>query len=124
MRKPSVLLSFLFLLAIAIVHWGRMPVFCAARPAASGNAAAATAKQEQSPGQQNFIGYPGDVVTYHYNVYRQGQNTGDHADPLQREFQRVSEDRLHAAVDGKVDAQPLYVYKLPAHSICKTPCLS
>jgi len=64
-------------------------------------------------GQQGFIGYVGDVVTYHYNVGRLGQNVLESiltpSNVNSKSFGKVD----FFAVDGKVDGQPLYVYQLP-----------
>ncbi len=65
------------------------------------------------PRQNGVIGYIGDVVTYHYNVARQGFTqfesilTPSNVDP--NEFGLVD----FLPVDGRVDAQPLYLYKMP-----------
>src|SRR5271167_2724018 len=69
--------------------------------------------QDRSVGQQGFIGYAGDVVTYHYSPTRQGQNTQESTLTLSNvnstSFGKVG----FFPVDGKVDAQPLYLYRLP-----------
>src|SRR5271157_2227644 len=60
-----------------------------------------------------FIGYAGDVLTYHYTASRQGQNTLGSilttSNVNSSSFGKIG----FFAVDGKVDAQPLYVYRLP-----------
>jgi glucose dehydrogenase len=69
------------------------------------------ASQVPPPG---FIGYDGDVVTYHYGPTRQGQNTLESIlTPANVHFTSFGKIRFFV-VDGKVDAQPLYVYRLPA----------
>src|SRR5271166_5958834 len=79
----------------------------------NGPAAAQTDGQDRTVRQEGFIGYAGDVLTYHYNAARQGQNTMESiltpANVNSSSFGKVG----FFSVDGKVDAQPLYVYKLP-----------
>jgi hypothetical protein len=59
-----------------------------------------------------LTGYPGDVVTYHYNPARQGQNTLETIlTPANVNFNSFGKINFFAT-DGKVDAQPLYVYHL------------
>ncbi len=54
-----------------------------------------------------------DVVTYHYNIERQGQNTFETVlTPSNVNVQSFGKINFFAT-DGKVDAQPLYVYQLP-----------
>ena len=61
-----------------------------------------------------FLGYAGDVLTYHYSVTRQGQNTLESiltpSNVNSTDFGKVN----FFAVNGKVDAQPLYVIGSPA----------
>lgn len=57
--------------------------------------------------------YVGDVLTYHYNVQRQGQNTLETTlTPANVNSTNFGLIRL-LAVDGHVDAQPLYLYRVP-----------
>ena len=60
-----------------------------------------------------FLGYAGDVLTYHYSMTRQGQNTLESvltpANVNSTNFGKIN----FLTLDGKVDAQPLYVYRLP-----------
>ena len=69
--------------------------------------------QDHAVGQQGFIGYAGDVLTYHYGATRQGQNTLESilapSNVNSNTFGKVG----FFSLDGKVDAQPLYVYRLP-----------
>ena len=64
-----------------------------------------------SPSQYLSIQYPTDVLTYHYNVFRQGstpqETTLTTSNVNSSSFGKVG----FYAVDGKVDAQPLYVNK-------------
>ncbi len=75
--------------------------------------AAVRTRGRDDPGQPGFIGYAGDVLTYHYSVTRQGQNTQEsvltHANVNFNSFGKIR----FFAVDGQVYAQPLYVYRLP-----------
>ena len=116
MHKPrTLLLSLLLVIGITILCWGAVTAFSSASSSANGKppATAGVATQDRSQLQENFIGYPGDVVTYHYNVFRQGQNTAETvltpSNVNSTGFGKVN----FLTVDGKVDAQPLYVYKLP-----------
>jgi len=61
-----------------------------------------------------FVGYAGDVLTYHYSPTRQGQNTLETTlTPANVNASSFGKIRFFT-LDGKVDAQPLYVYRLPA----------
>jgi len=103
------------LLVLSVTLSGRAAVASSSSgPAMASNAAAPPpAQQAESPKNDSFIGYPGDVVTYHYNVFRQGQNiqetTLTPANVNSSTFGKVN----FFTVDGKVDAQPLYIYKMP-----------
>src|SRR5215472_14864044 len=90
----------------------------AASPAKSPSHDAAPSSTAQSDSQDiqrgaPFVGYPADVVTYHYNPSRQGANlletTLTTSNVNSTSFGKVN----FFTLDGKVDAQPLYVYKLP-----------
>jgi hypothetical protein len=78
---------------------------------------AAAAKQTDNPNHPanppGFVGYAGDVLTYHYTASRQGQNTLESilttSNVNSSSFGKIG----FFTVDGKVDAQPLYVYRLP-----------
>src|SRR5271157_4216284 len=84
-------------------------------PPSSGRGAAT--RQADDPNHPadppGFIGYAGDVLTYHYTASRQGQNTLGSilttSNVNSSSFGKIG----FFAVDGKVDAQPLYVYRLP-----------
>jgi len=69
--------------------------------------------QDHPVGREGFVGYAGDVLTYHYNASRQGQNTLESvltpSNVNSSSFGKIG----FFTVDGKVDAQPLYVYRLP-----------
>ncbi len=64
-----------------------------------------------APGQNLGIQFPTDVLTYHYNVFRQGstleETTLTTSNVNSGSFGKVG----FYTLDGKVDAQPLYVNK-------------
>ena len=77
-------------------------------------ASLATATRQLSPPRQyGPLGHGKDVVTYHYNVTRQGLNQFETILNLSN----VNADSFGLVgffpVDGKVDAQPLYLYRMP-----------
>jgi hypothetical protein len=78
--------------------------------ASSSNNAAATPAPSQ-PDPNLSIPYPTDVLTYHYNVFRQGmtlqETTLTPTNVNSTTFGKVG----FLTADGKVDAQPLYVNK-------------
>jgi hypothetical protein len=84
-------------------------------PSPSGRGAAT--KQTEDPNHPadppGFVGYAGDVLTYHYTPSRQGQNTLESilttSNVNSTSFGKIG----FFTVDGKVDAHPLYVYRLP-----------
>ncbi len=100
MRASLTACVVLFLLSTAL--------FCNAANS-SGNGAAAPASRPADPNLT--IPYPTDVLTYHYNVYRQGatlqETTLTPSNVNSTSFGKVG----FFSVDGKVDAQPLYVNK-------------
>jgi hypothetical protein len=112
MRNLSKLtLSFLLLFGLVILGW--TAITASSHGAASASATAAAPAQTGSGQPENFLGYAGDVVTYHYFPSRDGVNSGETTLTLSNvnstSFGKVG----FFSVDGKVDAQPLYVYKLP-----------
>jgi hypothetical protein len=100
MRNPANLLLTIFLVATfgGLQCQGVNPAPPAPAPSQSGN-------------PYLSIPYPADVLTYHYNVYRQGytsqETTLTTSNVNSTGFGKVN----FLAVDGKVDAQPLYVTK-------------
>ena len=76
----------------------------AARPAAS--AAATPSQPPPLP-----IPYPTDVLTYHYNVYRQGYTSQETTLTLSNVNSSSFGKINFFTVDGHVDAQPLFVNK-------------
>jgi hypothetical protein len=77
--------------------------------ASSSSSSAATASSQSS--QNIAIPYPTDVLTYGYNVFRQGSTLQETiltpSNVNSNSFGKVG----FLSVDGKVDAQPLYVNK-------------
>ncbi len=68
--------------------------------------------QEHPTGQRPDLGFAGDVVTYHYNIERQGQNTLETIlTPSNVDVSTFGKINF-LTTDGKVDAQPLYAYQL------------
>ncbi len=96
----------LFVIGLAIAGLGALA-------ASSVHSSSRTANRDHPAGQAGFIGYAGDVLTYHYTPSRQGQNTQETAlapsNVNSTTFGKVG----FFAVDGRVDAQPLYAYRLP-----------
>ncbi len=78
--------------------------------AAAANSSGPSAPASATPANQGLpIPYPTDVLTYHYNVFRQGATTQETtltpSNVNSSTFGKVG----FLTVDGKVDAQPLYV---------------
>lgn len=115
MRNPSKLtLSLLLLSGLLILGWGAITA-ASLRSSSPHIAAAASTQSGSQDGQvgQYFLGYAGDVVTYHYNPSREGANLAETTlTPSNVNSTSFGKVRFFT-VDGKVDAQPLYVYKLP-----------
>ena len=65
------------------------------------------------PRYYGVIGYVGDVATYHYNVARQGFTQFETVLNLSNVNANTFGLVGFFPVDGKVDAQPLYLYKVP-----------
>src|SRR5271166_3321380 len=107
--------SVLLVIALGIAGVGAMRASSLHPSSARGGSTAEIQSdgQDYPVGQQGFIGYPRDVVTYHYSPTRLGQNTQESILTLSNvnsaSFGKVG----FFSVDGKVDAQPLYVYRLP-----------
>ncbi len=100
------------------------PVFAAGppSPSAAGPASSSThvaaslalpSQKISRPRQYGVLGYIGDVTTYHYNVSRQGFTQYEMVltpfNVNSKQFGLVG----FFTVDGKVDGQPLYLYKMP-----------
>jgi hypothetical protein len=113
-NRASFVFSTLVVLSLAILGIGALK---ASSPHSSARSSASAA-QSNDPDRQapppGFLGYAGDVVTYHYSPTRQGQNTLESI-LTPSNVNSTSFGKLNFfTVDGKVDAQPLYVYRLPA----------
>jgi outer membrane protein assembly factor BamB len=100
------------------------PVFAAGppSPSATGPASSSThvaaslalpSQRISRPRQNGVIGYIGDVTTYHYNAARQGftqyESVLTPSNVNSKQFGLVG----FFPVDGKVDGQPLYLYRMP-----------
>ncbi len=116
MRKPGYqLFSLLLIVGLTIAALGaiRASSLQPSSAGSSGSAAVQTEGQGQPVRQEGFIGYVGDVLTYHYSASRQGQNTLEStltpSNVNSNSFGKIG----FFTLDGKVDAQPLYVYRLP-----------
>ncbi len=115
MRNASKLtLSFLLLSALLVLGW-EVVTASSFRSTSPHPAVATTAQSggEDKSIHQYFLGYAGDVLTYHYNSSRQGANLAETIlTPSNVNSTSFGKTAL-LNVDGRVDAQPLYVYKLP-----------
>ena len=97
--------AFPFLLVVGVAIMGIGAMRASSLHSARGGGSAA-----QNP--DNPIGYAGDVLTYHYNIERQGQNTLETVlTPTNVNFNSFGKLNFFST-DGKVDAQPLYLYQL------------
>ena len=92
------------------------PGSSSAHASASASASSSSGRQERPAVQRGAPGSVPDVLTYHYDIGRQGQNTSETvltpANVNITSFGKVN----FFSTDGKVDAQPLYVYQLPIGS--------
>ena len=70
------------------------------------------ARKLSKPHQNGVIGYIGDVVTYHYNAARQGFNQFETVLNRSNVNSKSFGLRGYFAADGRVDAQPLYLYRV------------
>src|SRR5271166_358300 len=108
--------SLLLVVGLAILGLGMIRASSLHSSSARSNASDAAAQtdgQNQPVRQEGFVGYAGDVLTYHYNAARQGQNTWESIlTPSNVNFNSLGKVGFFS-VDGKVVAQPLYVYRLP-----------
>ncbi len=109
-------LSFLLLFGLLVLGWGAVTASSSHASPTHVTAAASTATRGQDKDNQvgaPFIGYAGDVVTYHYKASRQGANVAETTLTPSNVNSATFGKTGFFSVDGKVDAQPLYVYKLP-----------
>ncbi len=114
MRNQVQLTFYLLLLVgLLILCSGAVTASSARLPSHATAAAATQSGSPDRPVRQYFLGYAGDVLTYHYNPSREGANLAETtlttSDVNSTSFGKTG----FLSVDGKVDAQPLYVYKLP-----------
>ena len=110
--RSRLIQSIALVVSVVVLCWGAASASSAASSAKS-SASASTQSEDGTQLPPGFIGYVGDVLTYHYNVARQGQNTLETALTLTNVNSTTFGKINFFTVDGKVDAQPLYVYKLP-----------
>ena len=115
MRKQwNAALPYLIMAGLVTSVWGQVRPTSATSPSQRGSVRANKSDKEQRPqGQNGFIGYAGDVVTYHYNAARQGQNTLETVLTPSNVNSRTFGKVAFFAMDGSIDAQPLYLYKMP-----------
>jgi hypothetical protein len=85
----------------------------ATAPASAAASSTAPASSAQSPpiNPGLSIPYPTDVLTYHYNPYRLGTNSQETTLTVSNVNSATFGKVAFYTVDGKVDAQPLYVNK-------------
>jgi hypothetical protein len=103
----------LFACVILLLSFGA--VYCGGANSAGSNSAASSNSGAAAPSQPTnpdlSIPYPTDVLTYHYNIYRQGvtlqETTLTPSNVNSASFGKIG----FLTVDGKVDAQPLFVNK-------------
>ena len=77
----------------------------------SPKSASSSGAQSSKVNQNLMIPYPTDVLTYHYNVYRQGSTSQETILTTSNVNSSTFGKIGFYAVDGKVDAQPLFVNK-------------
>jgi outer membrane protein assembly factor BamB len=111
--RNSTKLTWSFLLLSGLLILGLGALTASAFRLSLSQAAAAMAAQSDRLIGQYFLGYAGDVLTYHYNPSREGANLAETTLTLANVNSTSFGKTGFFAVDGKVDAQPLYVYKLP-----------
>src|SRR5271167_2786779 len=113
--RLNLLFALLPLVGLAVMLLGALTAASlrSSSPPVAASASVPSGSQNHPVGQQGLIGYVGDVLTYHYKVGRLGQNILESiltpSNVNSNSFGKVG----FFAVDGKVDGQPLYVYKLP-----------
>jgi hypothetical protein len=102
MRNQARVTAFLFMF---------LGLVCCGSNANAGNAPAPS--PSASPSSQTLpIQYPTDVITYHYNIFRQGANLQETVlTPSSVNSTTFGKINFFSA-DGKVDAQPLFVNKV------------
>jgi len=99
--------AFPFLLVIGIAIMGIGAVRASSLHSSRGSVSAPGIQGGEQP-----IGFAADVVTYHYNIQRQGQTTLETVlTPSNVNFNTFGKVNFFAT-DGKVDAQPLFAYQL------------
>jgi hypothetical protein len=108
--------TFSLVIGLAIVALGTMRA-SSAGSSVRGNPSAQGGDKEGPASPQKAANFPGDVVTYHYNIQRQGQNTQETVlTPANVNFNGFGKVNFFPT-DGKVDGQPLYLYQLPVGGV-------
>ena len=98
--------TFSLVIGLGIVAFGAMRA-SSPRSSARGNTSAQGGDRDRPAGPHEATGYPGDVVTYHYNIQRQGQNVLETVlSPANVNFKSFGKVNFFST-DGKVDGQPL-----------------
>ena len=113
MRNPA-RLTFFVLIGLGLLCCAGTTA-CASGPATSTPAASSTPNANpapsSAPGGGLPIQYPTDVLTYHYNVFRQGSTLQETTlTPSNVNYNTFGKINFFT-VDGLVDAQPLFVNK-------------
>jgi hypothetical protein len=98
--------------AFLLMGFGTLSCGAATAASSSGSGVAPVTSAQSSPVQPPLqIPYPTDVLTYHYNIFRQGDTMQETTLNLSNVNSTSFGKIAFLSVDGKVDAQPLYVNK-------------
>jgi hypothetical protein len=114
-NRPNLAFVVLFVIGLLMIGLGALTAASPGSPSAlvAASASGPRGSQGHPASQHPGTGIAMDVVTYHYNIERQGQNTFETVlTPSNVNVQSFGKINFFAT-DGKVDAQPLYVYQLP-----------
>ena len=112
-KRRHLVFAVLLIIGVALAGMGAVRASSLHAPPARGAAeASVSGTPDLRAGQPMVSSYPGDLLTYHYNAARQGQNTLETVlTPSNVNFNSFGKINFFST-DGKVDAQPLYVYQL------------
>ena len=116
-RRSNFLLITLVICAMVPLSWAVVSGPATELSSASGSAAA-TQSEIENPSEelQNATVYPRDVLTYHYNIFRQGQTMLEKVLTPSNVNSSTFGKVKFFATDGKVDAQPLFANQLAVPS--------